>query len=270
MRRAFTLIELLTVIGIVAVLGAILFPVLARAKAAAKTTSCLAHIQELGVAYLMYEGDHDGMTVPPRYFNDDGAVSTDIQYWSARSLGTGASFRVDPSQGLLQPYIKGDLLRGCPATRFEETAFPLAYGLNYDLQSVVFENDGKRLRAHQTGIAMKDVELPAETIVFSDLGSAFEGTGGVRPDAELYAPSDPKPKYSNVHGRHAGKANVAWADDHAKSMAIAFIDETGQGRIDRANDLGDLIDPRHPFDGCVRKTTQGACAEDYFFLVAKP
>lgn len=59
-QRAFTLIELLVVIAIIAILAAILFPVFAQAKAAAKSTSCLSNIKQQMTAHLMYMADYDG------------------------------------------------------------------------------------------------------------------------------------------------------------------------------------------------------------------
>ena len=56
---AFTLIELLVVIAIIAVLAAILFPVFARAKAAAKKTTALSNQQQIGVALMLYVADFD-------------------------------------------------------------------------------------------------------------------------------------------------------------------------------------------------------------------
>ncbi|HVL39242.1 MAG TPA: prepilin-type N-terminal cleavage/methylation domain-containing protein [Fimbriimonadaceae bacterium] len=58
-RRGFTLIELLVVIAIIAILAAILFPVFAQAKAAAKKTSALSNVKQLGMANMMYLGDND-------------------------------------------------------------------------------------------------------------------------------------------------------------------------------------------------------------------
>ena len=59
MKKAFTLIELLVVIAIIAILAAILFPVFAQAKAAAKKTASLSNVKNLGLASIMYAGDVD-------------------------------------------------------------------------------------------------------------------------------------------------------------------------------------------------------------------
>ncbi len=67
MKRAFTLIELLVVIAIIAILAAILFPVFAQAKAAAKKTSAISNQKQIGTSMLLYMSDYDDMY--PR--NDD-------------------------------------------------------------------------------------------------------------------------------------------------------------------------------------------------------
>jgi prepilin-type N-terminal cleavage/methylation domain-containing protein len=56
---AFTLIELLVVIAIIAILAAILFPVFAQAKAAAKKTVALSDSKQIGLAWIMYSNDND-------------------------------------------------------------------------------------------------------------------------------------------------------------------------------------------------------------------
>ena len=61
MKRAFTLIELLVVIAIIAILAAILFPVFAQAKAAAKKASDLSNVKQANTATQMYLTDYDDL-----------------------------------------------------------------------------------------------------------------------------------------------------------------------------------------------------------------
>ena len=58
--RAFTLIELLVVIAIIAILAAILFPVFAQAKLAAKKTADLSDQKQIVLGTIMYDNDYDG------------------------------------------------------------------------------------------------------------------------------------------------------------------------------------------------------------------
>lgn len=64
MKRAFTLIELLVVIAIIAILAAILFPVFAQAKTAAKVTASLSGLKQVTLGLQMYSTDADDVTVP--------------------------------------------------------------------------------------------------------------------------------------------------------------------------------------------------------------
>jgi prepilin-type N-terminal cleavage/methylation domain-containing protein len=89
-RRAFTLIELLVVIAIIAILAAILFPVFAQAKEAAKDTAALNNAKQSGLASLMYSTDFDDLF--PLCF-------------TAYNLPNGTG-TWDGWQGIAQPYMK--------------------------------------------------------------------------------------------------------------------------------------------------------------------
>lgn len=64
MKKGFTLIELLVVIAIIAILAAILFPVFAQAKVAAKQAQSLTHMRQLALSVMIYASDYDDNFVP--------------------------------------------------------------------------------------------------------------------------------------------------------------------------------------------------------------
>src|SRR5580658_2800208 len=82
--KGFTLIELLVVIAIIAILAAILFPVFAQAKRAAKGTVALSSAKQMALAQIMYSGDFDDSFAPTVQFptNAAGQPTGDMYPWS--------------------------------------------------------------------------------------------------------------------------------------------------------------------------------------------
>ncbi len=80
-RRGFTLIELLVVIAIIAILAAILFPVFAQAKRAAKGTVAVSDAKQMSLAQLMYSNDYDDSFSPAVEF-PTGSYGGDMFTWS--------------------------------------------------------------------------------------------------------------------------------------------------------------------------------------------
>jgi prepilin-type N-terminal cleavage/methylation domain-containing protein/prepilin-type processing-associated H-X9-DG protein len=60
-RRGFTLVELLVVIAVVAVLAAMLLPVLSRARESARRAACQSNLRQIGTAFRLYASDYDGL-----------------------------------------------------------------------------------------------------------------------------------------------------------------------------------------------------------------
>lgn len=131
-HRGFTLIELLVVIAIIAILAAILFPVFARARDAARKTACLNNMKQIGTAALMYSQDYDEMYADSRQSYDaldgggcSGVGATPgykgaphITCWGVRLYqpGTGASTKVLAGYpARLNPYTKNAAVFRCPS-----------------------------------------------------------------------------------------------------------------------------------------------------------
>jgi prepilin-type N-terminal cleavage/methylation domain-containing protein len=107
-RSGFTLIELLVVIAIIAILAAILFPVFAQAKDAAKKTQSLSNIKNLSLATLMYAGDNDDR-LPWTYtfpYIGSNPFSCDFNFdWSGSITNTpGGGFHAWTE--FIFPYVK--------------------------------------------------------------------------------------------------------------------------------------------------------------------
>jgi prepilin-type N-terminal cleavage/methylation domain-containing protein/prepilin-type processing-associated H-X9-DG protein len=100
-QRGFTLIELLVVIAIIAVLAALLFPVLANARESARLTTCSNNLRQIGMAVQLYRNDFEG------YYPAARAKSSDAS--PENTVITEESF-VNWAE-LIQPYAKGGIIR---------------------------------------------------------------------------------------------------------------------------------------------------------------
>ena len=112
-KRGFTLIELLVVIAIIGILAAMLFPVFARAREAARRAVCLNNIKQMSLGMLMYLNDYDEM-FPSRVTDDPTATGTASKAEWANPWQRWF-IKVDP-------YIKNRSVYACPSAKLVEIA----------------------------------------------------------------------------------------------------------------------------------------------------
>lgn len=126
-KNAFTLIELLVVIAIIAILAAILFPVFAQAKVAAKKTQSLSNVKQLGTATQIYLADFDD-TMPTAFGRDNtGAWAWDLWQAVPADWSTAGGDLRNYSQGswhnVTAPYVKNLQMLESPGGRDLTIAF---------------------------------------------------------------------------------------------------------------------------------------------------
>ncbi|AIE84721.1 prepilin-type N-terminal cleavage/methylation domain-containing protein [Fimbriimonas ginsengisoli] len=107
-RRAFTLIELLVVIAIIAILAAILFPVFAQAKAAAKRVSDMSNVKNITLGFHIYSGDTDDCAPPMWQVQDWGRPRYEQRIWKDSVLPYIKNGGRYPQPGELPYKDKGD------------------------------------------------------------------------------------------------------------------------------------------------------------------
>jgi prepilin-type N-terminal cleavage/methylation domain-containing protein len=106
--RGFTLIELLTVIATIAILAALLLPILTKAKIKAQRTACLSNLRQLGLAWMMYKDDNSGFLAESYPLNEDVWVKGDMT--KADEAGNADLIR----DGKLYPYNRSVPIYHCP------------------------------------------------------------------------------------------------------------------------------------------------------------
>jgi prepilin-type processing-associated H-X9-DG protein/prepilin-type N-terminal cleavage/methylation domain-containing protein len=218
-RRAFTLVELLVVIGIIAVLVGLLLPAMASARAGARTVVCLSNLRQMTAA-------------AQAYCNANGGVYP-VAYWVVNGPGGFTSInwdftvRTDPATG--RPVVApGLLLAGAGGVRGPQCP-------SYDGQSntPTDPNTGNNYNTSYIGhgqsetipapVRVARVKRPAACALFGD--GEYLGGANKFMRSPFPAPGDVgfTARTAGTQGfRHRGRTNVAFCDGHAEMLGERF------------------------------------------------
>lgn len=240
-RQGFTLIELLVVIAIIAILAAILFPVFAQAKTAAKKTADLSNLKQIGTSVFMYAGDNDD--VAPHFMEKNPYVFAfrvmpyvkNRQIWkapgSSAPMGTTQKKQRVAGSWDYMPDPSGDLLRFGTSVRGAANYYDDIYPpMDYDVNSNIFGYDQARNTSQNGGWYQPGFNMSTGAV--GGMGVTGIGPGSLNfiNPARVVMLIDFPTKWTNWPGRsisgfwggqnmfglYSDGSNVAHVDGHAK------------------------------------------------------
>jgi prepilin-type processing-associated H-X9-DG protein/prepilin-type N-terminal cleavage/methylation domain-containing protein len=242
-RRAFTLVELLVVIGIIAILVGVLLPALGVARQQAQSTQCESNLRQIVTAAINYAQDWKGYW-PPASVD----IYTNLNRWHGTRLTGNDPF--DFSTSCLRPYLSMTAIRACPSFEPTITTGPLAFeagcgGYGYNSHYLGSTSDVLIDAQFNLGLGTTQWQqlignVPAKMnmvlhsfakIAFADAAMGRLSSNQLIEYSFLEPPTQldyvlPPPIWGkaapSIHFRHRGKANIAWADGHVTSESFEW------------------------------------------------
>src|SRR4051812_14150210 len=221
----FTLVELLVVIGIIALLLGLLLPALSSARESSKAVTCLSNLRQIVSAASAYVTANEGRYPVAQWTSTDGGRVVSYAWDLTTVTEPGQPARVVP--GLI--WGGGDLTRvqQCPSYegRSNTTADPYT-GYNYNT-SYIGHGQGEAVEAPARASA---VRKPSETAIFGDGQYTAGANKYMRAPFPNPGDADFPSRFAGTQGfRHRGKTNVAFCDGHAEALGRRYTDNADGG-----------------------------------------
>ncbi len=217
----FTLVELLVVIGVIAVLIAVLLPALSRAKGLAQSVVCLNHLKQLQTCWLMYANDHDG-TLPPNLSVYNLSTGQPIAGLDLKMTWCAGNVQKDLDttnieNGYLFPYNRSTAIYHCPADKARVPGSNVRHTRSYNMsQSVTGIGFGSVLDNIPTFQKLTQIRKPEPANLFVFIGVHEDGIAD-----SLFGMPLPGDSYDGIWfdlpaGRHNDGGNLSFADGHVE------------------------------------------------------
>ena len=255
--RGFTLIELLVVIAIIAILSAILLPVLAKAKEKANRAACSSNLRQWGMSLAMYLDDAkifplgkipNGTPGAPAGYNEDDPTWSALPVFHAAGQGDNVWYNVLPYFTSGQPlwqiaasggstnFSSAKKLFDCPTSTEMPSDFAnnpdrivFSYGMNYK------GNTGLNGIGYGTNFTASMVTRPSAFVFLSDVRNhaSEQPFYGTSPSSELGCSHC---WVAQISSRHSAGMNINFADGHVSYYKYTYVCLNSGGK---AADPGD-------------------------------
>ena len=248
-RAAFTLIEMLVVILIIAILAALLLPTLGKAKAKARQMTCLNNMKQLGIGMMMYVGDNNSVFAGCASANDYGAQLPDWIYWRNPTVIDGVTYTLAQSPLVAELGTGGSTnIFRCPMDldntqrtgtepfnfSYAFTSFNMDGNENLGITTIIdgdtpylFKQTQVNAPANKIMIAegvtsLLTNECPAPGFVSVAAGHSPCLTSGRWQPFAAVTPETPDGIDNFLTIRHNGNADVTFADGHVQGVPWEF------------------------------------------------
>lgn len=233
MKRGFTLVELLLVMGLISLMGLLMAPSVQRGREAARGAACASNLRQMYTGYMLYLNDHQGRFFPWRQDTVEG-----IQwYWGLEQAGGGeGTRRLDRSKALLAPYLGQKTVETCPSFSYGGTAFKrkfetASYGYGINIYLIADSLEAKR-----TGIATwNGLTQPEQMLIWGDAAQINMFQAPASPNHPMleewyYLAARPN-EWPAYHFRHGGRVQLVFGDGRVLSKAPHLLLPYVDGKV---------------------------------------
>ena len=234
-RAAFTLVELLVVIGIIGLLLSLLLPAVQAARAAARSVDCKNNLKQIHLATELHMEARRGCYPAAWVIHDSYSIA-----WCGKYYKKDGDKLMDVTESPLWPFLKVKQVLRCASFSPEKVKYTASgeisgFGINAQYVAgdpIVDSNDGYwGMTSYGRPARLSHIKTLSRTVLFGDAASVKAGL--LKEEFfvfPLYKHGGTQKNKPTFHFRHHGLANVVFCDGHVESIKPLELDPAGGGR----------------------------------------